>query len=46
MSLPGGGKKSYRTDAKGLIVLPWEPKWAAGTVELSAPLKSIDQSLK
>jgi len=46
ITLPGGTKHSYRTDAKGLIVLPWEPKWAAGTVELSAPLKGIDQTLK
>jgi hypothetical protein len=46
ITLPDGKKKSYRTDAKGLIVLPWEPKWAAGIVELSAPLKGIDQSLK
>lgn len=46
ITLPDGARKSYRTDGKGLIVLPWEPKWAAGTVELSAPLKGIDQTLK
>jgi hypothetical protein len=46
LTLPDGKKKSYKTDAKGVIVLPWEPKWAAGTVELSAPLKGIDQTLK
>jgi hypothetical protein len=46
LTLPGGKTHSYRTDAKGLIVLPWEPKWAAGTVVLSAPLKAIDQTLK
>jgi hypothetical protein len=46
LTLPDGQKKSFKTDAKGVIVLPWEPKWAAGTVELSAPLKGIDQTLK
>ena len=46
ITLPDGKKKSYKTDAKGLVVLPWEPKWAAGSVELSAPLKGIDQTLK
>ena len=46
LTLPDGKQKNYRTDAKGLIVLPWEPKWAAGSVELSAPLKGIDQTLK
>jgi hypothetical protein len=46
LTLPNGKKHSYKTDAKGQIVLPWEPKWAAGTVELSAPLKGIDQTLK
>jgi len=46
LTLPDGKKRSYKTDAKGLIVLPWEPKWAAGIVELSAPLKGIDQTLK
>ena len=46
ITLPDGKKQSYKTDAKGVIVLPWEPKWAAGSVELSAPLKGIDQTLK
>jgi len=46
LTLPDGKKRSFTTDAKGQIVLPWEPKWAAGTVELSAPLKGIDQTLK
>jgi hypothetical protein len=45
LTLPDGKKRSYKTDAKGLLVLPWEPKWAAGIVELSAPLKGIDQTL-
>jgi hypothetical protein len=38
---PGGG-----ADAQGKALAPWERKWLAGTVELSAPLKSIDQVLK
>jgi hypothetical protein len=46
LTLPGGKKQSWTTDAKGQIVLPWEPKWAAGAVELSAPLTGIDQTLK
>jgi hypothetical protein len=46
LTLPDGKKRSYKSDAKGQIVLPWEPKWAAGIVELSAPLKGIDQTLK
>jgi hypothetical protein len=46
LTLPDGKKRSYKTDAKGLLVLPWEPKWAAGIVELSAPLKDIDQTMK
>jgi hypothetical protein len=46
LTLPDGRKKSWKADAKGRIELPWEPKWAAGTVELSAPLSGIDQILK
>lgn len=46
LTLPGGKKRSWKTDARGVVVLPWEPKWAAGLVELSAPLKAIDQTLK
>lgn len=46
LTLPGGKKRSWKADAKGVIVLPWEPKWAPGLVELSAPLKGIDQTLK
>ena len=46
LTLPGGKKKSWTADAKGRIELPWEPKWAAGIVELSAPLSGIDQILK
>ena len=46
MTLPDGRKKAWKTDAKGQISLPWEPKWVAGLVELSAPLSGIDQILK
>jgi hypothetical protein len=46
LTLPGGKKKSWTADAKGRIELPWEPKWSAGVVELSAPLSGIDQILK
>jgi hypothetical protein len=46
LTLPGGKKKSWTADAKGRIELPWEPKWSAGIVELSAPLSGIDQILK
>jgi hypothetical protein len=46
LTLPGGKRKSWTSDAKGRIELPWEPKWAAGMVELSAPLAGIDQVLK
>jgi hypothetical protein len=46
LTLPDGKKKSWKADTAGRIELPWEPKWAAGTVELSAPLSGIDQILK
>jgi len=46
LSLPDGTRHSYKTDAKGVIELPWEPKWAAGSVQLSAPVKRIDQNMK
>jgi hypothetical protein len=46
LTLPDGKKKSYTTDAKGQISLPWQPKWSAGQVELSAPLSGIDQIMK
>jgi hypothetical protein len=46
LTLPGGKKKSWKADAKGRIEMPWEPKWAAGIVELSAPLAGVDQILK
>jgi hypothetical protein len=46
LTLPDGKKKSWTADARGRLELPWEPKWAAGMVELSAPLAGIDQILK
>ena len=46
LTLPGGKQKSWKADSQGRLELPWEPKWAAGTVELSAPLAGIDQILK
>jgi hypothetical protein len=46
LTLPNGMKKSWKADAKGRLELPWEPKWAAGIVELSAPLMGIDQVVK
>ncbi|MEO8160229.1 MAG: DUF2987 domain-containing protein [Arenimonas sp.] len=44
--LPDGSKRSFKTGAKGVLEMPWQPKWAAGMVELSAPLVGIDQVLK
>jgi hypothetical protein len=46
LTLPGGEKKSWKADAKGRLELPWQPKWAAGMVELSAPLAGIDPVMK
>lgn len=46
LSLPDGAKKVWKTDANGQIQLPWQPAWSAGAVELSAPLKGIDQVMK
>jgi hypothetical protein len=46
LTLPDGKKKRWTADAKGRIELPWEPKWAAGVVELSAPLVAVDQIMK
>jgi hypothetical protein len=46
LTLPGGKTKRWTADAKGRIELPWEPKWAAGMVELSAPLAGVDQIMK
>lgn len=46
LTLPDGKKKLWKSDAKGHARLPWEPKWLAATVELSAPLQGIDQVMK
>lgn len=46
LTLPGGKKKQWKSDGKGHATLPWDPSWLAGTVELTAPLKGIDQVLK
>ena len=46
LTLPDGKKKTWKADAKGRLELPWQPKWAAGIVELSAPLAGIEQVLK
>jgi hypothetical protein len=44
--LADGKRKTFRTDAKGRVRLPWEPDWSAATVVLSAPLRKIDPELK
>jgi hypothetical protein len=41
-----GKRRTFRSDAKGRLRLPWEPDWAEATVVLSAPLKKIDPELK
>ena len=46
LTLPDGKKKSWKADDKGRLEMPWEKKWLAGMVELSAPLAGIDQILK
>ena len=46
LTLPDGRKKNWKADAKGRIEMPWDKKWLAGTVELSAPLTGIDQIVK
>lgn len=46
LTLPDGKKKQWKSDARGHATLPWNPSWLAGMVELSAPLKGIDQILK
>jgi hypothetical protein len=43
---PGGKRQLYRTDARGELRLPWNPDWAAATVELSAPLKQVNPVMK
>jgi hypothetical protein len=46
LTFPGGKQKSWKSNDKGRIELPWEPKWAKAMVELSAPLAGIEQTLK
>jgi len=46
LTLPGGKKMLWKSDAKGHARVPWERKWLAATVELSAPLQGIDQVMK
>ena len=48
LSLTRAGSKPqiYRTDANGVLQLPWNADWSTGLVELSAPLKAIDAVLK
>lgn len=46
LTLPDGKKKNWTADAKGQIELPWNAKWAAGLVELSAPLVGVDPIMK
>jgi hypothetical protein len=46
LTLPDGNKKRWAADAKGRIELPWNSKWAAGVVELSAPLVGVDPIMK
>lgn len=44
--LPGGAKQRWQTDDQGKALVPWDSKWLGGTVELSAPLKGIEQVMK
>jgi hypothetical protein len=46
ITLADGQRKTYKSDAKGRVRLPWEPAWADAVVVLSAPLKKIDPELK
>jgi hypothetical protein len=46
VTLADGKKKTWKSDAKGSIRLPWEPSWAAATVVLSSPLKGVAPDLK
>jgi hypothetical protein len=43
---PGGKRQVFRTDAKGVLQVPWNPGWSAATVELSAPLKQVGPVMK
>ena len=44
--LPDGNKKVWKSDAEGLVRLPWEPDWRGDPVVLSAPLTGIDPQMK
>ena len=46
LTLPDGKQKRWAADAKGQVELPWNAKWAAGIVELSAPLVGVDPIMK
>jgi hypothetical protein len=46
VTLADGQKKTWRSDAKGTIRLPWEPSWATASVMLSAPLRGVTPDLK
>jgi len=46
LTLADGQKKTWKSDAKGSIRLPWEPDWAAAKVVLSSPLKGVAPDLK
>lgn len=43
---PDGKKKTWKTDGKSQINLPWKPDWRHVQVELSAPLKELGPQLK
>ena len=46
LHLPDTAPKTFRSDAKGQLDLPWNPAWIAAEVTLSAPLKSVTPVLK
>jgi hypothetical protein len=43
---PGGRPKLWKTDAKGVLNLPWNAAWSNAEVVLSAPLKALDPVMK
>jgi hypothetical protein len=42
--LPGGDKR-FDADARGVVVVPWNPDWSTATVQLSEPLRAIAPDL-
>jgi hypothetical protein len=42
--LPDGVKR-FDADARGVVVLPWNPDWSTATVQLSEPLSAITPEL-